>query len=443
MLSKLLFFILMLIASLGSFAQEDKFTGTWQMDYIPDVEDSNTLHMKLQVGSPEKNLLYPAQLSISYKNFSGTYELVLVRKGYSQLGIGRNKVAVNEMPFSLGAWTIFLNGTFDIGRNKLGTSVLIADRIVSKRYGVDMPALTNFGDSNMMTAMHIRDLLRESNITLAKHDAAPWQSSRINNILNPYLSDAYYGIMDTLNINTNEGRISFADNNKIDNDTVFVLLNNKTVIDRTDLSRNNPSEDILLDTGLNILVFFADNYGKVPPNTGKMNVTIGKEKFIMNFANTENISATFIVAKIYYYPLKLITPPPPPVIVREIRTGPNTPPELLRHTKLVDDVHTGSQEVTLAIWDDALEDGDSISLNINGEWLVKGFAVKKKPQFLKVQLLPGQNNIIFVADNLGAIAPNTSILEIIDGKRRRSFMISTDLKENNLVKITYDFVPGQ
>ena len=150
---------------------------------------------------------------------------------------------------------------------------------------------------------------------------------------------------------------------------------------------------------MNILVFFADNYGKVPPNTGKMNVNIGKERFIMNFVNPENISATFIVAKIYYYPPKPLNTTP--VVLRDNMKQGALPPELMRNTKLIDELHTGSAEVTLAIWDDALEDGDSISLNINGEWLVKGFAVKKKPQFLKVTLQPGQNSIIFIADTLG------------------------------------------
>ncbi|MCP9752464.1 hypothetical protein [Ferruginibacter sp. HRS2-29] len=440
-MSKLFLFILLSLLSSTCFSQEDKFIGTWQMDHHPDGADTTPLLIRLEVGSPEKNLLYPARLTINYGNFSGVYEILLVKKGYSQLGIGRDKAPVSEMPFSLGGWTIFLNGTFDIGRNKLGTQVLTANRIVSKRYGVDMPELLGFPDSTRMTAMRIRDLLRESNITLTKLNATPWPSSRTINILTPYLSDSYHGIMDTLNTNINEGHLSFADNNKIDNDSVFVLLNNKMIIDRTDLSRENPSANITLDTGMNILVFFADNYGKVPPNTGKMTVTIGKDKFIMNFANPENVSATFIVAKLYYYPLKPVINTPP-VTIRNMKKG-KLPDELSRNTKLLDEVHTESHEVTLAIWDDALEDGDSISLNINGDWLVKGFAVKKKPQFLKVKLLPGENDIVFIADNLGASAPNTSILEIIDGKRRRSFMISTDMKQNNLVRITYDVVASE
>jgi len=46
---------------------------------------------------------------------------------------------------------------------------------------------------------------------------------------------------------------------------------------------------------------------------------------------------------------------------------------------------------------------------------MKGLAVKKQPKFVKVKLYSGENKIIFIADNLGSISPNTSILEIIDG----------------------------
>ncbi|RYY70594.1 MAG: hypothetical protein EOO13_06085 [Chitinophagaceae bacterium] len=91
----------------------------------------------------------------------------------------------------------------------------------------------------------------------------------------------------------------------------------------------------------------------------------------------------------------------------------------------------------LAIWDDAVEDGDSISLQINDEIYMPGLAVKKKPQFIPVKLYTGENKIVFIADNLGSIPPNTAILEINDGKKRKSYMINTDMRQNNAIKITY------
>jgi hypothetical protein len=384
---------------------------------------AESYNVRLQIGRPERGQLYPAQLTVSSGVFSGVYDLLLVRKGKNSLAVGRNKVPQSEYPFTLGAWTVFLNGVFSLDKMRKNEQVLVSHRILSKRYGLLMPELTNFDDSVRGTAMQVRDLLREEPIRLTKINTDYFSGIQAERIIYPWTSDAYFGIMDSIELSNNEGHLSFTDNNRIDNDTVSVTLNGKTVIEATDLSKRNPSEDIILDTGLNILVFFADNYGRVPPNTGKLNLSFGKEKFAISFANKADLSATFIVAKLYYHP----------------RPQNLVSPELMRNTKLLDNFVTSSAEVKLAIWDDAVEDGDSISLNVNGNWLVKGFSVKKKPQFLTVSLLPGINNIIFVADNLGAIPPNTSLLEIIDGKQRKAYSINTDLKKNNLVKITYEY----
>jgi hypothetical protein len=105
--------------------------------------------------------------------------------------------------------------------------------------------------------------------------------------------------------------------------------------------------------------------------------------------------------------------------------------------KLLGNILSTSRQVTLAIWDDAVEDGDTISININDKWVAKDFPVKKATQFLTVTLKPGPNTINFIANNLGSIPPNTSVLEIIDGKKRKAFMLETVMGENNLIKIFY------
>lgn len=403
-------------------AQDDKFPGTWEITGV-FPEQNERYSVALQIGFPELKQLYPAQLTISYGTFLGVYNLLLVKKGKNKLAIGRNKVPESESPFSLGAWTVFLNGTFTLETTSKHNHVLVVNRILSKRYGLPMPELINFDDSVRGTAMHIRNFMREEQLQLNRKNAIAFTGIGVSKILNPGKSGAYFGIVDSVELSTNSGHLNFSDNNKTDNDTVSLTLNGTELIAPTDLSKRNPSKDFLLDTGVNVLAFFADNYGKVPPNTGKLNLTFGKEKFAVSFADKADISATFIVAKLYYHP----------------RYENLFSPELLRNTMVKDSFHTSFGEVKLAIWDDAVEDGDSISLNVNGSWLVKGFSVKKKPQFLSIKLLPGVNNIIFVADNLGAIPPNTSILEIIDGRQRKSFSINTDLRKNNLVKIFYDY----
>ncbi len=440
-------FFLLLFLHFQAAAQADKYTGSWKAENYLSWDSSAKYTMVLQLAAPEKNTLYPALLKIEYKEFSGTYELLLVKKQNGELAIGRNKIQTAEGPFSAGAWTVFLNGSFQLKKDKKGKPVLTANRIASHKYGVTMPSLMNFTEEQRGTALQLKNLLKEEPLDFKKINNNAWKSNAVEPILNPWMSAFYYGIIDSIHVNSKEGTLHFSDNNRIDNDSVSVTLNGKTIMENVDLSRQNPQEEVVLDTGMNLLCFFAENYGKTPPNTGKLNLAFGNEKFAINFANKADISSTFIVAKIFYRPEEKNRPtaagnytgrPVRRPIPKQI-----TDRALQRETKLVDSIKLGSSQITLAIWDDAVEDGDSISLSINEQWIVQGMAVKKKPQFITVTLEPGQNDIIFVADNLGSIIPNTSILEIIDGRYRKAYDISTNFGLNNLIKIQYDYKATQ
>lgn len=426
----------LLSAACNVFAQADNFTGTWSINTIAQ-NDAAKIYFELKIAEPEKKILYPAQIKIESENFKATYQLLLVKKNDGQLAIGRNKFSEKETPFSLGAWTILLNGTFDYSNNEKGNGLLTANRIPARRYGFAMPSYLSFAEANRSTAIRIYDFLKEAPIQLQKINKQPWQNTVINKILNTYQAPAYFGVVDTLYTKSANAELSFIENNKPDNDTVSVMLNGKMIIDKMNMSDPVNLQKITLDTGLNIICFFADNYGRVPPNTGKLNLVFKEKKFLLDFTSLQNMSATFIVAKIYFYPdQKQMTPSF--IIAR------NTITQKIkqRQTKQIDSINATSPEITLAIWDDAVEDGDSISLQINDEIFLPGIAVKKKPQFIKVKLYPGENKIIFIADNLGSVAPNTSVLEIIDGKKRKSYMINTNLGQNNSIKILYE-VNGQ
>jgi hypothetical protein len=405
----------------------DKFTGTWSFQKTGDENKLYTI--QLQVASPEAGILYPALLTISYAPFTGVYQLLLVKKNEGQLAIGRQKIPAREEPFSIGAYTVPFNGTFDLHSNSLDIN-----RIVAKRYGFPVPAISNYTDENKMAVIRISEFLRNEPVSLRKINSDAWRSAAAGNMLYTHSSPDYMGLADSFYVTEKKGTLRFLEDLRSDDDTVSIMLNKRMIYDKIDINKNTPSQEISLDTGMNILCFFADNYGRVPPNTAKLNLSFGAKKFTLDFTSRQNMSATFIIAKIYLLPEKLKTP-------AEI-TARKTITERIeqRQTKLIDSIKVTSQEVTLAIWDDAVEDGDSISLQINDEIYMPGLAVKKKPQFIRVKLYPGDNKIIFIADNLGAISPNTSVLEIIDGKKRRSYMIDTDMKKNNAIKIMYELV---
>ncbi|MBC7937172.1 MAG: hypothetical protein H7Y86_17650 [Rhizobacter sp.] len=420
------FFILLVGSREVVIAQlPDKFIGTWAFQ---KTDTENKLYnVELQVASPEEATLYPALLTVRYAQFTGVYQLLLVKKNENQLAIGRQKFPVKEEPFSIGAYTIPFNGTFDLSGNRLSVN-----RIPAKRYGFPVPALSVYEEENKMAVLRISEFLRNEPVSLQKINTNPWRSAAAGQMLYTHSAPDYFGLIDSFFVYTKTGRVGFSENNKSDDDTVSIMINKRMIIDGIEINKNTPSQEITLDTGMNILCFFADNFGKVPPNTAKLNLTFGAKKFQLDFTTRQNMSATFIVAKIYLLPEKQQTPAA--IIARK------TIAERVekRQTKLIDSIRATSQEVTLAIWDDAIEDGDSISLQINDEIYMPGLAVRKKPQFINVKLYPGDNKIIFIADNLGSIAPNTAVLEIIDGKKRKSYMINTDLRQNNAIKISYE-----
>jgi hypothetical protein len=435
MKKRAILFCCCLLCVLNSIAQQDKFIGTWMMNSTRP-NDSTSLFMELQIAPADLQTLYPAQLTLRYLNFKAVYQLLLVKKNDQQLAISRNKFAQQEQPFSLGTWTILLNGNLNYSTSNDGKPVLTARRVTSKRYGIPLPALLNYDDETRPAAIYLSTFLKEAPIQLQQVNSLPWRSAAASKMVHSYDAPAYFGLTDTLYTQTGNAILQFSENNKTDNDTVSVMLNGSIIIDKMDLGNPIKLKEIQLDTGVNILCFFAENYGRVPPNTAILNLLFADKKFTLDFTSSQNMSATFIVAKIYFYPDKKQTTPPElsarKLINEKIQ---------LRDTKLIDSIKVGSSEITLAIWDDAVEDGDSISLQINNEIYLPGIAVKKKPRFIKVLLYPGQNKIIFIADNLGSIAPNTSILELIDGKFRKAYMINTNLGQNNAIKIVYDYKP--
>lgn len=465
--NKFILSFIMLFFCAASVAQVDIFTGTWQLEY-KQTPKAAPVSIELRIASPERNMLYPARLKISCEQFAGEYDVLLVKRNSRQLMIGRNKIPLSETPFSLGNLTVLLNGTFDFSKDIKGNAILLSPKFPAKQYGLPIPADKDFDPTFSGTAMQIAAAFRDPELQFRKTAIEPWQDEHVEKILSSTAKTYYLGICDTAQAIMRDGVINFPGSKKSDNGTVSVLVNGASVVDQAALDYKKPTEEFRLDTGQNIIVFFADSYGRTPANTGKASIAFGNQKFLLSFADKKDVAATFIVLRIFYFepkeerspnenelsklPAEYQTPGNNNVFYYPIRNSSAVGPQnfktdstqqntLLRDVKLLGNMEANSRQITLAIWDDAVEDGDSISLSINNHWVVQGMAVKKRPQFIIVTLDPGQNKITFIADNLGSIIPNTSVLEIVDGKKRKSFMIDTNLRQNNLVNIFYNAGP--
>jgi hypothetical protein len=403
------------------------------------------IKMELQIGSPERETLYPAQLKLTYGSFSGTYEVLLAKKNDGQLGIGRNKFPVQETPFKIGAWMLYLNGTLDYNKNGLSLQ-----RMWISSFGLFMQGLYDDDEIYENTKVMLRDFLYHDSITLKKVNNAPWKSPFTNRILHPENNSIYYGIYDKVIVTDPVVHILVRDEDAIDRDTVSMLLNGNLLLNREFISDVEKDITVALDTGMNILTFFADNYGRLPPNTGAFRVRTSNGYYTFDFTHRENAYATFLVAQFYRKPGNAVpgVSPPPPVSPPAWVSPPAkvSPPVLKlqqdpritsRKNSLVDQLTVTTSQAELELWDDAAEDGDSVSIRLNDELIVTGFPVLKQRQQLSVVLKPGENRLLLLADNLGSIPPNTAVMRITAGTTKKYVRIKTDLKQNNLLLINY------
>ncbi|HEY9259484.1 hypothetical protein, partial [Chitinophaga sp.] len=142
-----------------------------------------------------------------------------------------------------------------------------------------------------------------------------------------------------------------------------------------------------------------------------------------NFSNRSNAYATFLVANIYH-----------PARGQDTSTQ-NNSTVTQRENIPVASIPVNTADIILELRDTKVQDGDSISLSLNGQWITTGFPVKTAMQEIRIHLQPGENILLFTADNLGAIPPNTAELRIRYGRKSKTFNLSTDMRRNNEIKL--------
>lgn len=396
-------------------AQADKWTGTWQMSRKPYAGSLTSIIINVQIGVPDQKQLYPSKIKLQYGQFSGTYEMLLARKNDGQLAISRGKYPLQETPFKLGIWMWYLNGTLNFQNNKLCLQRKWIDKA-----DFWMRGLYEGDEIWESTKVTLRDFLYRDSIMLKKVNNNPLADSSVGRILHPETSDIYLGIYDRIVTGDSIARMKVEDQEKYDRDTVTLLHNGKPLFYQNEINDHNRELQVRLDTGRNLLIFFADNYGGLPPNTGFLYMETNGKEYGFDFSHRANVWATFLVADIYYKPIVQNT-------LNELVTK--------RTTEPVATIAVDTSAIFLELWDAEVQDGDSISLRLNGKWITTGFPVKNAVQKIPIRLQRGENELLFMADNLGSIPPNTAELRIRYGRKTQVLRLSTDMRKNNTVKL--------
>lgn len=99
-------------------------------------------------------------------------------------------------------------------------------------------------------------------------------------------------VVRSFTVDTNKIKIELYDNADIDDDTVSVFLNNKLLLYKKRLTDRALTLDIDLYPNTDYeLMMYAENLGRIPPNTSLMVITAGKKRYELRITSTEQKSA--------------------------------------------------------------------------------------------------------------------------------------------------------
>ena len=102
---------------------------------------------------------------------------------------------------------------------------------------------------------------------------------------------------------------------------------------------------------------------------------------------------------------------------------------LTRHRQLMQEIVISGDSIELTFYDNAEVDGDSIAIFLNNQLLYEHVRLSDKAYTIKlaVAALQPSNELVMVAENLGSIPPNTSLMvAMVAGKRYETRLESTE-----------------
>jgi hypothetical protein len=118
--------------------------------------------------------------------------------------------------------------------------------------------------------------------------------------------------------------------------------------------------------------------------------------------------------------------PPPPVALTT------------RTNSLVKQIETEAGEINISLYDNGEIDGDTVSIYHNNVLLKSKARLSQKPLSFNIALddTHPHHELVMVAENLGSIPPNTSMMIITAGSRRYEVFISSNEQKN--AKVIFD-----
>lgn len=101
------------------------------------------------------------------------------------------------------------------------------------------------------------------------------------------------------------------------------------------------------------------------------------------------------------------------------------------------DLEFESTDITVKIWDHGRQDGDIVSIYLNGSLVVTKHYLTYYKRSFQIKLDPKKSNDLFLyAHNLGSSPPNTVSIELTDGIKSENMILNSDLQSCEAVMIS-------
>lgn len=107
-----------------------------------------------------------------------------------------------------------------------------------------------------------------------------------------------------------------------------------------------------------------------------------------------------------------------------------------RKISYVKELSFTNENISVSIWDHGRQDGDIVSIYLNGETVVSKHHLTYSRKKVSFKLDPNKTNELFLyAHNLGSAPPNTVSIELTDGSISEKIILNSDLKSCEAVQI--------
>lgn len=124
-----------------------------------------------------------------------------------------------------------------------------------------------------------------------------------------------------------------------------------------------------------------------------------------------------------------IVDPPDYLVLREFEG---------RKTERSKSIQVRRKNITIFIRDNANIDGDTISMSLNGNFILSNYGLGRKPKKIKLPLDYGTNQLIAYAHNEGSVSPNTAECIIRSGWKKFPLILTSSMKRNEAIEIVFE-----